>query len=408
MVHGGGHHYGGGGEEGGGHHGGGHHSGSSSGWGGSNQNTSQFGNTFGNSNQTVVVNNVATGYGGYQNSGFGFYNTNQRDEECERCCRNACCLGCCLGMSGAVVQRNYCPRAFFCTCLSMLVFAILMMASNLNESWTLNPGETRQVHVGVFNQDLHMNSNIPNGVAIYAILGKCPALTGPKVSLNDTTEIELEQGDYQYDYFYLNKGSYIDVTILQHSGASNIIILRGAIPNDSTEADTKIYKGAILERYAAKGQTIHVQYTAPNSDTYVVVYDNASNSHGRLTITYHVDLTSFDLTGQKSAACEKTTECTLNRRDRHSCILIQADEVVTVHIFATRLWGMIALLVTLPLSIGCFCWSQVKGYENPPALNPTVIPSAPPYQMAQTEEPIYVVPAEYVIPIATALDNKNS
>ena len=277
----------------------------------------------------------------------------------------------------------------------------MLNTSSLAKSWTLNPGERRQVHVTQLNKELQITSSIAKGILLYGLDGACPALTGSRVTLNATQELHLDQGDYQYDYFYLNQGSSLDVTIDQYSGASNMFLLRGPISDDT--ADTSFGQSAILKQYATKGHTGRLQYTVPYSDTYVVVFDNASNSKGRASVKYHVDLTSYNLVGLLPFPCQTTNICTIDLEKTHGCILIQADKLVTIHITSSRKWGKIAFWVALPLAIGfcCFRPKRQNLEENPPATNPAVIPTAPQYEAVSSEEQEYVVPWTDILPVAT-------
>lgn len=404
MVHGGGHH---GGGSGGGS--------SSSSWGGTNDSNhwgqSNNKNNNNNNHSTVIAQAHDTGDGGYQNSAWGGYPPPQGDTSRQACC----CVGCCAGVAietdivqHDVPKRSSCPPMLPYILVSALVFIIVMITSNVDDNWTLNPEETRKIHVGGLNRELHVRSNLANGFQLYAIDGACPALTGPKLELHEVNKIELAEGDYQYDYFYLNQGSYLDVSLFQEDGSSNVLLLRGLKMSELTDDydASRFDVQSILKRYAGMGQTAELQYTAPESDTYVVIYDNASNSNGKATVTYHVDLTSFDLRDKSPVSCETTTRCSVKVIGLRDCILLQANDLVTIQLSASRIWHMIALWVALPVVMGYCCIKpkeRQQTCDNPPPTNPgATVPSAPPYQMVPSgDEHVYVVPAEHVLPVAT-------
>ena len=366
----------------------------------------------------IVIREPYSTYGGQRSSEITYRRQRRSSEnkDCKHCCLNTCCPGCCLDGTTETTAIHQSPKLCLPSMglylfISIVLAFVLIATSSVNEIWTLNAGETRQIHVTKLNKELQITSNIAKGTSLYVLDGACPALTGPTITLNATHELYLDQGDYQYDYFYLNQGSFLDVTIVQYSGASNMLLLKGPMSGDT--ADKTLDQDAILKQYAAKGNTARLQYMVPHSDTYMVVYDNASNSKGRATITYHVDLTSFDLVSLLPFSCQTANTCTVDLENTHVCILIQANKLITIHITSSRKWGIIAFWVALPLAIGICCFRPKEQYweGNPSATNPAVIPTAPPYQTVPSEEPAYVVPSADILPVATLVtddtQNKN-
>lgn len=295
-------------------------------------------------------------------------------------------------------RRGFCPRLGLFLFISMVLAALLVVKSSVKEIWTLNAGETRQIHATKLTKQIQITSSIANGISMYVLQGICPTLTGPIIPLNVTQQLYLGYGDYHYDYYYLNQGSSLDVTIEQSSGTSNIFLLKGNISNGTS--DKKLNKHAILKRTAAMGQTTRFKYTAPHSDTYVVVYENSFISKGKATVTYHMDLTSFDLMDLSPFTCETTNMCTVDRGRKHICILMQAHELVTIQMSSRRKWGKIMFWVALPFLAGICCFMPKKQNlernlfleEYPPATNPTMIPTAPPYRVVPLEEQELVEP----------------
>jgi hypothetical protein len=289
-------------------------------------------------------------------------------------------------------RKGYWPRVGLFLFISIVLALVLMVKSSVKEIWTLNAGETRQVHVTKLIKKVQITSSIAKGISLYVLQGICPELTGPIVPLDSMHELHLDQGDYQYDHFYLNQGSSLDVTTEQLSGTSNIFLLKGTISHGTS--DKKLNKHAILKRTATMGQTTRFQYKAPHSDTYTVVSENAFISKVRATITFHTNLTSFDVLDLLPVTCETTNMCTVDKGRMHVCILMQAHELVTIQINSKRKWGKILFWVILPFVIGICCFLPEKQnlernqfvVGNPPATNPIMIPTAPPYRIVPLSE----------------------
>lgn len=281
------------------------------------------------------------------------------------------------------------------------------------EDWTLNAGETRQV-VGAnswLTNHIAISTNVPDSVSLYAIDGACPPLTGPTIQIANTETIQLAQGDYQYDYFYLNAGSFLDVSLQQDYGASNLMVMRGlgTVQGDANgESDNygSFSSKALLTRYAGATQIAHVQYVAPKSDTYVVVYENASNSKGRSTVTYQVYLKTYEMNGITPISdCESSIECNLDLKGGRQCLLVRAMSEVTVHISTSRRMDSIFFYSIVPLSlVACLvlCKRKQEYIENPPATAPMQQHSA--YVIA---EPLVSVPTASAYPMATAISESD-
>jgi hypothetical protein len=411
MVHGGGHHGGGGG------------GGSFSGAGGGVQHhggrrNSSWTNTTPGNHIAVFNNNYYTsGWNSYQQSyipqhQFGADN----DECCELCWRRMCCILCCCAVPATfdTLRREQHPQKGCRWCQFLTVSIIFMCLCFLifsfpgSDDWTLNAGETRPV---VSASDLRTNhiaisTNIPESVSIYTFDGSCPPLTGPTIQISNTETIHLAQGDYQYDYFYLNAGSFLNVTLRQDYGASNLMVMRGlgtiqGGTNGESNDNGSFSSKALITRYAGAGQLAHVQYVAPKSDTYVVVYENASNSKGRSTVTYDVDLTTYDLHGITPVCdCESSIVCNFDLGGGRKCILVRAMSEVTVHISASRRLGSIVFYSIIPLSLlGCLFLRKRKedDFENPPATAPA------PHLEYVIAEPHVSSPATSAYPVATAI-----
>ena len=308
------------------------------------------------------------------------------------------------------VSRWWCQLLTVSVVLFFICFFLMYSFTGSDEDWTLNAGETRQVvgASGWLTNGIAISTNVPGSVAIYAIDGVCPPLTGPTIQIANTETIQLAQGDYQYDYFFLNAGSILDVSLQQDYGASNLMVMRGlgAVQGDDegqSDDNGSFSSKAILTRYAGATQIAQVQFVAPTSDTYVVVYENASNSKGRATVTYQVDLASYELIGQTPVSvCGSSSVCNLAVGGGRKCILVSALSEVTVHISMSRRLALILFYsIVLVSLVACFFLQKRKqqdSFENPPATAP-----GPHQSEYVTAEPLVSVPAASVYPMATAI-----
>eukprot|EP00521_Asterionellopsis_glacialis_P009344 CAMPEP_0195285272 /NCGR_PEP_ID=MMETSP0707-20130614/3167_1 /TAXON_ID=33640 /ORGANISM="Asterionellopsis glacialis, Strain CCMP134" /LENGTH=346 /DNA_ID=CAMNT_0040344745 /DNA_START=179 /DNA_END=1219 /DNA_ORIENTATION=+ len=247
---------------------------------------------------------------------------------------------------------------------ALIIFFILMAVSFEYDDWTLNGGESRSVSLPRLTKGLQFHSNIVSGIDIYALKDACPPLTGPIVQLNDEFDVSLARGDYQYDYFYLNKASSLKVNISQTTGASSVIVIQGKEHFDCWKDDDCDFNGSrhvVMKRYAGAHQVAHIKYTAPESDFYVVIYDNASKSNGHCIVEYHADLTSYNLDGLSpipQSWCDASGSCFVENKDKDlQCILVQAkkdQQNVTVKVEGRRQWGAIFSITLTPIAIALF------------------------------------------------------
>jgi hypothetical protein len=336
-------------------------------------------------------------------------------------------------------------------CLSIVILVALLAFSELDINWTLNAGETRHVKPPVLNSRIDISTDDKIGVRVYDLPGKeCPSLTGPTVTLEDQNTLNLGTGDYQYDYFFLNKGSVINLDYRQTKGATNIFILRGESNlqrlegNTDDDDDDHFQRQALKKRYVAEGShsSGSFQYTAKQNNVYIIVYDNVSPATtGTLSVHYTITLTTYNLHGQEPVCDESVDTCSINLPNRRRCILVQAisnsggrtsDEIVSVEVTGTRCWSFLLVYSAMPflyflLRSLCQPRSIRSSYHavgsseaaNPPPTAPEIfepnlpptaphsesenVPSAPPE--ARLVEPqhdysdIIVIPAENVIPV---------
>lgn len=213
-------------------------------------------------------------------------------------------------------------------CYSILLLIILLSMSSttkfINESqrtWTLNQGETRQVPIPViFNKAIKIStqSDDGGGVNVFNINGDCPSLTGPRLFLeNGPHNLRMDEGDYQYDFFWLNEGSKIHIDVTQLQGSSIVHILMGEqvlarLANENHDyAYDGGFKSSLVKQYVTgpklDGQTsATLEYTALHSDTYIILYENNSGDESIISalkggeksvasVHYEITLASYDL-----------------------------------------------------------------------------------------------------------------
>lgn len=247
-----------------------------------------------------------------------------------------------------------------------------------HQAWTMSPGESRHVATAGFLTDSvnvistssnrrhrHNGSNetISLGMAVYAMeTPTCPPLTGPPVTLDaPPQELVLLHNAFEYQYFYLNKRSTMQVTVHQTKGATNILVLKGnkvLARIQDKKKDASLYKWGghdvisdlnmafymeqiVVERVSwTHGHApIQFSFTSPSNDVYVLLYDNAaSNEPAAFNVSYHMVLTTYDLDGlapwcshsapvDPSALEEDSSfTCPPIHAAEAGCIIVQATE----------------------------------------------------------------------------------
>lgn len=363
--------------------------------------------------------------------------TSAGSDECEQCCRK-CCLGCCTCWFATAVAQEAprCGPMSHWIFLSVCLFILLVVMSTMDRTWTFNAGETRRIPTRpILTSHVQIQSQVANGIVVYDIHGKCPALVGPTVSLDESWNLHLAPDDYQFDYYYLTKGSSLTVSFQQRRGATDISLLKGMNQLHAVQGDEdypSFSSQALLTRYTAAvscehhhkckhgapcehpkcsyGPPITIVYTVPESDVYIIVYDNASASPGRANSTIHVNLATYDLEKQVPyAGCEALT-CSVDTKKKE-CLLLQAPSggpLVTVHITAKRRWLVITSIALVPMliAIGLQVRRLVESRraeqgEMPPATNPEALLSG---GDTVDYESIPIVAAEDVVPVAVPVD----
>lgn len=278
----------------------------------------------------------------------------------------------------------------------------------------MNAGESRRVPSKAFwNSRIRIASQVPNSIEVYNIQGKCPPLTGPTVSLDQSWSIKLHHDDYQFDYFYLNQGSTLSVTYQQSHGATNISILKGTSTLHALRSSDLDSGSALLTRYVGASQQAVFTYTVPDTDTYILLYDNASTSSGMATVTIHVDLTTYDLEKEQPFAGCYALDCFVDAKGS-DCLLLEAlpgTSGVTVHVTADRQWLIIGAFALLPLAIGVYLHLRripTSARDQPLDPESLTTPTAPEATSADVVdyESIPIVMAEDMYPVAVPVGAK--
>jgi hypothetical protein len=305
--------------------------------------------------------------------------------------------------------------------LSILVCIVLLALSGINATWTLNAGESRRIEIPILNRKILLSSSyISSTIRLDALvydLKTCPPLTGPPVSLNATRDITLGLGEYQYDYFFLNTGSTIDLTVEQSQGNSIIYILEGAnalrrLETPSTD-DDPFGKDIVVQGQVAAGDNVTLSYKVKQSDIYALVYDNAltTTSDANLTAHYKVEMTTYELKNDEPICNSLRMKCELDHPDRGSCLLVQAyrehsdhSQVVTVKVHGKRSWLQILIYSVLPYLIAIALARIFKPRSSYQAVNldrsGECPPSAAPQHLEEVRLAASAPPDEKVVPLA--------
>ena len=114
--------------------------------------------------------------------------------------------------------------------LSLIMGIVLVALSGIRTEWTLNAGESRRIETPILQRNIIVSSSSSGNShrldAMVYDLDECPPLTGPPVTFQDYKNVSVAIGAYEYDYFFLNKGSNIDVQV-EHvsSGEAAVYVL---------------------------------------------------------------------------------------------------------------------------------------------------------------------------------------
>ena len=255
--------------------------------------------------------------------------------------------------------------------VSILVTTVLLALSGIRTTWILNVGESRRIETPILSRQITVSarSSVNKNVVVYD-LAECPPLTGPPVTLQDDLSMSLQVDEYQYDYFFLNAGSSVNLTVHQSQGSSELYILEGAnalrrLQTPSAADSDPFGKDAVVTGFASAESDVSLSYKVGRSDVYTIVYDNPSSSETSvLQAHYTAILTTYDLQGYAPICRDLQKDCHIHRPARGSCLLIQApkdqrnkkknpnDNLVTVKVRGQRRWLPILIYAIIPYLLG--------------------------------------------------------
>ncbi|KAG7356768.1 hypothetical protein IV203_001454 [Nitzschia inconspicua] len=364
-------------------------------------------------------------------------NADQDDAKCCRWCCFCCCCSICLKSLGyccsflAVAIR---PGRSISVIAGLggtaLLFATLVVFSGYTEYWTLNAGESRQVHYGWLTREVDIQVVTPNTsvfVDVFTFRNKCPALNGPIVTVHHQLEMAFNPGDYQYNYFYLNLGSKIEATLTQNYGSSMVYLLRGQDKIDTLGKPSHSnpnWLNDLLRKYVKKWQVKSNTYqptvaefrASQSSDEHVLVYDNPYKTRGHLSLDLWLDLTTYDVEGYVPRCSDVAFQNTCHsiQTEFAKCIIVDtypssnngSKDEVRIAILGYRDYYFITMLSIIPAVLVVFlqicCWSRKSGtILNESASGDSHTAIAEPYAYSRVPASFAPSPSELTEPTAS-------
>lgn len=118
--------------------------------------------------------------------------------------------------------------------LPVYIFVGLLLMSGWSRygyQWTLHPGESRVIHtpLGSYLTEsvrIHCDGEV-GAFEVYRSGQPCPSLSGPRTELTNKYSMNVSFGDYEYDRYYLNRGSTIEVILSALSGEARLQVFSG-------------------------------------------------------------------------------------------------------------------------------------------------------------------------------------
>lgn len=357
----------------------------------------------------------------------------QQSQENGLSCKNCC------HRDKTSVKNTLCNVFWLLLASFSAVFLFTIIGSKQHQLFVLNPGETRRVvsPSPTFYKSLSIQyspylqpveNNIQVKTYFYPQQG-CPQLTGPIVSLYTSNDLNLAFGDYEYDYFYLNAGSHITVSVGSSTrGSANVLLFRGQKSFDDW-CRNNVAARPLVKRQAASGVVGTVlEYTVPIADTYYVVVENPNYFQQFVaTQAVFVQATSYDLSEQFHVTPSPSGIATVNlhQHNENDCILVQVTSTtssnvsgydVTVTVRGHRRWialTICAAVLALPFLLCCAkVRSKIVSSQSQPAAchvtYDTIQYTPVPQQQPELDPEIPIVEATLVheqpVPSAPPLD----
>ena len=256
------------------------------------------------------------------------------------------------------------PPNFRCwgLAMSLVIWIVLMAISGIRASWTLNAGESRRIEVPILQRRIVVSSENATLDAVVYDLESCPPLTGRPVTVKDSRSLTLGLNEFEYDYFFLNIGSAINIKMDTAKGNPVAYIVQGANALKRLETpsrdDDPLGKDIVAQvSSSATDNVVELSYTVSQSDMYSLVYDNAlaGAEDCQLTISYTVVMTTYNLEEFLPICNSLAADCEIDRPNHGSCLLVESERrrqkrqtVVTIDVKGRRRWLPILIYSALP------------------------------------------------------------
>jgi hypothetical protein len=283
--------------------------------------------------------------------------------------------------------------------------SVLLLTSFTEEQFRLNPGETRPVRApnpffyrSVVEESWSAKSVSPQvGADVYYYAdGGCPPLNGPVIHMESRHETNLGFGDYEYDYFYLNPGTIMSISLTVSSGSFGIYLLQGKDTFDSWAGGTDFVAQPLLNGYLTSSSSPQTfEYHIEHADVYYVGYDNPHNANNRGSMDIQIQATSYNLSQRhKIQSCHAVYPGSLRQHCclsldfavfKDDCIIVQGTDSfasassssketqvyfndqndVTIELRYERRWSSVVIVVCLVvLCFAVWCRPSEKETNN--------------------------------------------
>ena len=248
----------------------------------------------------------------------------------------------------SLIDQGDLDCAYICTCfLLILILPILVyFYTNTSDSWRLHTGASRHVVISTtFSKSVsitrtpptqehgHENEVDTGGQFLaYHVDGGCPPLTGPELTLEHRRDLHLEAGEYDWNRYYLNPGSVLNVTVTANSGGVKAFLFRGKTAFESWRRDPSEYSSFFRRAHTYEGlDPAVILHEAVIAEAFYVVYSNAFRWSADVSIDVVRTLTTFNLSGVDPLPAEDChadgTACTIPLKPWHlACIVVEAQD----------------------------------------------------------------------------------
>ena len=248
----------------------------------------------------------------------------------------------------SLIEQGDLDCAYICTCfLLILILPILVyFYTNTSDSWRLHTGASRHVVISTtFSKSVSISRTPPtqehgheNEVdtggqfLVYHVDGGCPPLTGPELTLEHRRDLHLEADAYDWNRYYLNPGSVLNVTVTAKSGGVKVFLFRGKTAFESWRRDPSEYNSFFRRAHTYEGlDPAVILHEAVIAEAFYVVYSNAFQWSADVSIDVVRTLTTFNLSGVDPIPAEDCdingTACTIPLKPWHlACIVVEAQD----------------------------------------------------------------------------------